>query len=179
MGSVTSTPTATVTVTETPSPSTSETPSVEPSASATPTDTPEPVDSGIPVSLTCDQLISAQQMYEFNPNFSLDDSWTPSSTSRAAFAIDYQGIACSWVNDSSGERITVSVVHLRSDSIAASKADRAAAGAVAPYGYFTVDGKVGEADAFSGDFWVMADSKTFFESGDAAQLVGDAVEAVS
>ncbi|MDM4763435.1 hypothetical protein QT381_10480 [Galbitalea sp. SE-J8] len=135
------------------------------------------MDSGEKVTQTCAQLVTAQQMYEYNSNFSLDDGWTPAAGSRAATAVGYRGVACSWINDSSSERISLGVAHLRADTLASIEAQRAG-GTQTPWGYFTVDGSTGRADAFTDDYWITLDSKTFFEPGDAAQLVEDVVGAL-
>jgi hypothetical protein len=64
---------------------------------------------GIPLSETCESLISIQDLYNFNPNFALDPSQSPAPGSLAKLATDYKGISCYFVNLSSGESVTVSL----------------------------------------------------------------------
>lgn len=153
--------------------------SAAPTSSATPTATPSATAStiGTPVSFACDDLITDQQIYEYNPNFSLDDDWAPASGSRQAQAVSYRGVACSWVNESSKQRINVSVADLDAATLSSLK-KKAKAGEVTSYGYFVLDGETGRADAFTGDYWITVDSKAFFASDDPAPLVADVAAAV-
>ncbi len=152
------------------------TPTAEPPASAPPA-------TSTPVDIACDALIPAQTMYDFNPNFSLLNSWTPSSGSAAADAAAADGVACRWQNDTSGEVIDVSVAsfdtatldHLASETYAHSTM-------VPTYGgdeaYFEVDGNVGEAVVFDGSYWVVVSSSYFLEPGDAEPIVASVLEAL-
>jgi hypothetical protein len=164
-------------------PSTEPSPSDSPSVSATPSATPTPTaDAGEPVELSCEQLISAQQMYDYNNNFSLSDEFAPAPGSRAASAVEYQGLACEWVNDSSGDTIDIAVAKLSPATIEALTADAASAGkattAFGVDGYFAVSGDEGRVDAFSDGYWIIADSEFFAEPADAKPLVLDAIAAL-
>jgi len=159
-----------------PSPSESATPSAEPS----PTDAPP---SSTPVDIPCSELVTAQAMYDFNPNFSLLDSWTPNPGSAAADALAADGVACRWKNDTNGEVIDVSVASFDSatlDELASSTYSHSTM--VPTYGgdeaYFEVTDNVGEAVVFDGSYWVVATSSYFLEPGDAEPIVAAALSAL-
>jgi hypothetical protein len=152
-----------------PGPSTSGTPTVEPTVE--PTDQP----IGVPVGATCDELVSADTLYVYNPNFSPIDDFTPEDGSAAASALAYQGVACRWQNQTSGETIDVSVAQLDEDTLTALKNAAFEDSEMVPtYGeeaYFTVDSGIGTAQVFQGPFWIVAESAVFFEPGDATELI--------
>lgn len=156
------------------SPSDSPSTSPVPLSSATPTTTAT-VEPGEPVTIGCDQLITAQAIYDYNPNFSLI-SYTPASGSLAADAVASQGIACRWVNQTSGDTIDVSVAHLSETGLAARKSGLGTAdSAFSVEGYFALQGSTGVAQVFSGPYWVTVSSVAFFEARDVAPLIDDAV----
>jgi hypothetical protein len=171
--SVTPTASPTMSTTAPSSPSSSATPTESETPTSTPSSTPSAsADAGEKLGIGCDDLVSAQQIYEYNANFSIDEDYSPGSGSRAATIADYNGLTCSWVNDSSHERITVGVAKLKPATIDTIENQRADASTATDFGYFTVSGTTGQADAFEDDtYWIIADSKIFFESGDAAQII--------
>jgi len=159
-----------------PGPSGSATPTPEPSAtSAPPTSTP--------VDIACDELVPAQAMYDFNPNFSRLDSWTPSSGSPAADALDADGVACRWKNDTSGEVIDVSVASFDEGTLEDLANDAYENSTMVPtYGveeaYFAVTNGVGEAILFQDDYWIVVSSPYFLEPGDAEPIVASVLAAL-
>ena len=177
------TPTGTTTPEVTPSVTAPPSSTPSPSVTPTPTNTTLPTDKGEPIDLSCDDLISAQTMYEYNANISLTDDFSPKAgTDAATITGDYQGIACRWVNDSSGETIDVAVAHLRADTLETLKNDLVqSSNSVPTYGvegYFEVQGNVGHADAFSDPYWVSIDSDYFLEPGDATDLFESVIAAL-
>jgi hypothetical protein len=166
---------------ETSAAATSSTPT--PTATPTPTETTPPVDKGTPIELTCDELITPQAMYDYNSNFSLTDDYTPAAKTDAATIVDdYQGIACRWVNDSSGETIDVAVAHLEDYTLETLKnglvKDSTSVPTYSVEGYFEVAGGVGQADAFSDPYWISAESDYFLEPGDAAPIVSTVIDSL-
>jgi hypothetical protein len=159
-----------------PGPSTSGTPTVEPSVE--PTDQP----IGVPVGATCDELVSADTLYVYNPNFGAIDDFTPEDGSAAASALTYQGVACRWQNQTSGDTIDVSVAQLDEDTLTALKNAAFEDSEMIPtYGeeaYFIVDGGIGTAQVFQGPFWIVAESVAFFEPGDATELIESVLAAL-
>jgi len=143
--------------------------------------TPEPSETPAaptptPVDIPCDSLVTAQAMYDFNPNFSLIDSWTPAAGSPAADAVDAEGVACRWQNDTSGEVIDVSVASFDPATLETLANDAYTNSTMVPtYGvdeaYFAVTGSVGEAIVFDGPYWIVVSSSYFLEPGDAEPIV--------
>jgi len=130
------------------------------------------------VKVSCDQLISLQALYDYNPNLVLDSQYVPVAASLAEQAIKDQGIACAWVNETSGEQIVVTVsqpggAHLSqiaNDLVSSSNA-------VPTYqveGYFQMNGNVGVAQAISDPYWITTSSTSFLEPGDAAPIIAAA-----
>lgn len=158
----------------------------EPSASSSTTEapTPEPTDEpvGTPVDATCDELVSADTLYIYNPNFGAIDDFTPEDGTAAASALAYQGVACRWENLTSGDQIDVSVAQLDDDSLTALKNAAFEDSEMVPtYGeeaYFSVEGGLGVAQVFLGSYWVVAESPVFLEPGDATEIVDSVLAAL-
>lgn len=150
----------------------------------TSTPTPQPTDqpSGTPISATCDQLVSADTLYVYNPNFGPVDEFTPKTGSPAASALSHDGIACRWQNETNGHTIDVSVADLDDDTLTALKNAAFEDSEMVPtYGeeaYFTVTDGVGSAQVFQGSFWIVAESPEFFEPGDATEIVQSVIAAL-
>lgn len=162
--------------------------SAPPSPSDTATATPEPTDTAAPaeptpVDIPCAELVPSQTMYDFNPNFSLIDPWTPSSGSPAADAVAAEGVACRWQNDTSGEVIDVSVAALDATALEERANDAYTHSTMVPTyggdeGYFAVTDGVGEAIVFQGEHWVVVSSSYFLEPGDAEPIVAAVLAAL-
>jgi hypothetical protein len=122
-------------------------------------------------------------MYDFNPNFSNIDGWTPASGTAAADALAADGVACRWKNDTSGEVIDVSVASFDTASLEALANDTYADSTMVPtYGgdeaYFAVTDGVGEAVVFQDSYWVVVSSSYFLEPGDAEPIVASVLAAL-
>jgi hypothetical protein len=159
---------------------------VDPSASSTPTAEPsaEPTDApvGVPVGATCDELVSPDTLYIYNPNFGRINDFTPEDGTAAASALTYQGVACRWQNQTSGDTIDVSVAQLDDDTLTALKNAAFEDSEMVPtYGeeaYFLVEAGVGTAQVFEGPYWIVAESVVFFEPGDASELIQSVLAAL-
>jgi len=162
-------------------------PSGDPSASGTPSTDPsaEPTDQpvGVPVGATCEDLVSPDTLYNYNPNFGRIDDFTPDDGTAAASALTYQGVVCRWQNQTSGDTIDLSVAQLDEDTLTALKNAAFEDSQMVPtYGeeaYFTVDSGVGSAQVFQGPFWIVAESVVFYEPGDASELIDSVISALS
>jgi len=154
-----------------PTPTASETPE--------PTGTPAPVNVGTPVTIDCDELISPDAMYAFNPNFGLSESYKAAAGTEAATIVEAKGLACQWVNQTSGEIVQVAVADLPAEQITALKNNYVMnSNSVPTYGvegYFQVEGTVGVAEAFSDSYWISATSDFFLEPGDAEPIISAAL----
>ena len=156
-------------------PSATPKPTASSSATAEPTPSATAAPLGTAVDIDCNTLISPQALYEFNPNFGLSDSYKPKSGTEAADIVGMNGLACGWVNQTSGEIIEVAVANLPADSLTALKNGFVTTSNSVPTygveGYFELEGTIGTAEAFSGPYWVSASSAAFYEPGDAAMVV--------
>ena len=171
----------------TPAPSPDETglngpnPSGDPTGEPAPTLTAQP--TGTRIDKSCDDLVSADTLYIYNPNFGAIDPFTPRDGSAGASAITYQGVACRWQNQTSGDNIDVSVANLDPDTLTALKNTAFQDSTMVPtYGeeaYFTVNGQVGTAQVFQGSYWIVVESPAFFEPGDATEIVNSVLAALS
>ena len=163
---------------ETPSssPEPSGSASTAPSASATPTPTATPVTSE-PIDIGCDTLLTPDDIYAFNPNVSFVADGTPKADSTASEIAEMKGLTCQWVNNSSNATIDVGVASLSDDQLTDLKNRAYTESKIVPTyaappveGYFTVVDNEGEAQVFTGSYWVTLRSVDFFEPGDAEQL---------
>jgi hypothetical protein len=156
-------------------------PSGDPSGEPAPTLTAHPV--GTPVDIDCDELVSPETIYAFNPNFVLIDAFVPADNAIAATAVNYSGVACRWQNQTSGDNIDLSVASLDEDSLTALKnAAFEDSDMVPTYGeeaYFGINGQVGTAQVFQGPYWIVVESAAFFEPGDATEIVDSAIAALT
>ena len=164
-------------------PGTTSAPSSSPTATAgQPTPTPT-ADGSTPVTVACDDLISPQTIYDFNPNFVLESGVSPDAGSLAAEAVAGGGVFCRWVNGSSGETIDLSVASPAPDALTARANDLVSSSNPVPTyeveGYFHLSGSVGVAQAITPPFWIAMVSPAFLEPGDAAPLMISAITALS
>ncbi|MDN4614679.1 iron ABC transporter ATP-binding protein [Leifsonia sp. F6_8S_P_1B] len=143
----------------------------------TPTPTPTPTDPPTPVTLTCDQILTPEQLYAYNPNVGVDAGYAPEKDSLEQKVKDWQGQTCAWSNQSSGDVIQIAVAQPPASAMDGLKnAAITAAQPVPTYGapplegYFK-PGSSGQVQIFRGAWWIVAESTAFFEPGDAAQLM--------
>jgi hypothetical protein len=156
------------------SPGTISTPTDSPTATVPPAPKPSKGTAAQPVSIACSDLVSAQTMYDFNPNFTLQADYAPQSGTAAYTAKADGGVACTWVNETSNDTITISAARPGSTEFAALKTSAATGTPVAGYGdaaYFSGD----RFDVFSGAYWVVATSDYFSTANDASSLMKEAL----
>ena len=163
-----------------PTPTSGASETSSPGATASPTPTADPI--GTPIDASCSELVTPEALYVYNPNYGSIDDFTPAPGSAAASAEDYRGVACRWQNQTSGDTIDVSVAHLDDATLTALKNAAFESSEMVPtYGeeaYFTVDNGVGTAIVFDGPFWIVAESRAFFEPGDATELIESVLAAL-
>jgi hypothetical protein len=160
------------------------TPTTVPTASATPSPSPTPTpaeDADTAVTLGCDQVLTPDDVYDFNPNFGAAPGYKPADGSAAAVAALHKGVACGWSNQTSGDLIEVSVAQPTAATLADLKSQAAKSStSVTTYGsavkgYFATADGTGEAQIFSGPYWVAVTSVEFVEARDAETLVAAVV----
>ena len=170
------TPTSSVAATSGASAEPSESPA-PPSSSSSPTPTPEA--TGSPIAKTCDDLLSLQDVYDFNPNYGTAAAYAPTAGSLAETALDYNGLTCGYSNQSSGELIELSLV-APNDILMTTLKQKADSDsqAVPTYGtpptvdgFFTSLSGSGEAQVFTQTYWVTLSSPVFGEPGDSERLM--------
>ncbi|MBM7831160.1 hypothetical protein JOE59_001865 [Agromyces cerinus] len=144
---------------------------------AEPTETAEPP---VPFAIDCDALLTPDQVYAFNPNFGSAPDFTPTGD-RLAAVVDEEGTVCGWLNQTSGEVIEIGVATPPEAALLAHQSDAAVNSTPVPTygtppeleGYFTQADGSGEAQIFSGPYWIVIRSAALFEPGDAGKLVAD------
>ncbi len=139
----------------------------------TPTITPTPSAETVPVDFGCEDLFTAQAIYDYNPNVTLLPSFSPTDSSPAGQAIAQQGLACELINQTSGSTIDFGVIRYTDEAYAAEVA--AVSGSATPAtafdGYFDVTGDGGLAQLFSAPFYVTVNSADFGTEGDISRPV--------
>jgi hypothetical protein len=158
-------------------------PAPGPSAAPGNTATPAPEPAGTAVGITCDQLLTAEDVYTFNPNVGTAPDYSPTSGGTAATAAKYDGIACGLLNQSSGEVIEISVAvpndvlmtQLKNAAVSGSTAVPTYGTPPAIDGFFSKSGDSGLAQVFSGKYWLTASSTAFVEPGEPLPLLKAAV----
>jgi hypothetical protein len=163
-----------------PSPTADASATTKPTTSSTPLPPATPTAPPTPVGLTCDQVLTPDQVYAYNPNYGADPGYAPSAGTLEKQIADWQGVACSWKNQTSGDTVQIAVAKPPSDAVEGLKnAAITSAKPVPTYGvppqvegYFAT-GSTGQVQVFRGGYWIVAESSTFFEPGDAAPLMQD------
>lgn len=166
-GCVQQTPNPTNSATD--SPSSSSTPSTSPSATPTASGVPS-----IPVTTACTAIFTAQQVYDFNPNYVATASYKPAPGTLQAQAAADQGRACAWLNETSGVKLEISVArpgNLASLRSGASGSSEQLGGSAV--GYFSTAGGVGRMQIFSGTYWIVISSQDISGTGDVDPIAKD------
>lgn len=164
-----------------PSSDTSDAPTTGPSddPTATPTAAPTPIPFG------CDDLLTTDDIYEFNPNVGTAPGYTPTPDTVVAAAAAADGLACGYLNQTSGELIEIAVAQpAESDLVTLKQSAAATMTAVPTYGtppavdgFFTQSQDIGTVQVFTeSGYWLVARSSAFFEPGDAVKLIEPALQ---
>ncbi|MET0975787.1 MAG: iron ABC transporter ATP-binding protein [Leifsonia sp.] len=158
--------------------------SAEPTATAEPSATPTPTKAvGTPITIGCDELLTPDDIYAFNPNFGTTADYTPSSGTIVAEVAADNGLACGWTNQTSGEVIEVAVSQPAPDQLTAMKQAAAASMSAVPTygtppavdGFFSQSGDIGTVEVFTATYALVARSSAFFEPGDAVKIIEPAL----
>ena len=147
-----------------------------PTAAPEPTETAEPP---LPFEISCDALVTADQLYAFNPNFGADPAFEPTSSDVIAVVEEDAGTACGYLNQTQrrGHRDRRRHAHRgggRDPQEQRRDVEQARADvrhAARRRGLLRQAGGSGEAQVFHGPYWIVIDSAALFEPGDAQQLV--------
>ena len=153
--------------------------SAEPTESAAPSPTPTPEATGSPITQICGDLLTLQDVYDFNPNYGSAPNYSPTTDGLAETAATYNGLTCGWSNQTSGELIEVSVVAPNGVLMTTLKQQADADSQAVPTygtpptvdGFFTYSDGVGQAQVFTGTYWITLSTPAFGEPGDAESLL--------
>ncbi|HEU5222702.1 MAG TPA: DUF3558 family protein [Candidatus Lumbricidophila sp.] len=157
-------------VTKSPTPTATASPSSTPTPTASATPSPE---ASKPYLVPCTTLLSAQQVYDYNPNFGQTDGYSAKSAGARAASAEH-GTVCGWTNQTSGSTFEVAVATPNAAALATLRAEAKASGApaaIAGNEAYYLPGAVGELRLFSasGRLVVIA-SDDFTSAQDAEEL---------
>jgi hypothetical protein len=118
------------------------------------------------VSLPCNTLFTPQQVYDYNPNFVAQNAYKPAAGTDAATVAADKGMACGWVDETSGTVLAVGIAQPAVSVL--SRLEASASGSSSPAefaggatGYFSVTAGVGELQIFTSKYWVVISSSDF------------------
>jgi hypothetical protein len=153
-----------------------------PDSSATPTAAPTLEPGDIALRIACTDLVSDQVIYDWGSgNWATDPEFAVGPGSSAAAITDHGGTACGWINLSSNEKLSIAIGQFAPERLETLRAQRAAAAEpVTDFGtdgFFAATAGTGQADAFTGPYWISASSTYFLAAGDALPLVQAALAA--
>jgi hypothetical protein len=170
---------------DSPDPVASSVPQARPAttAASAPQSSSEPTATPTPVTLTCDQVLTAEQLGKLLPPLTAVAGFTPAKGTDAATAVADAGVACGYQNPSSGDTVAVSIAQPTDADLTSLKNKAIRSSHVVPtygvppevMGYFDVDSTSGVAEVYTGDYWVVAESKDFHEPGDASMIMSDVI----
>ena len=164
-------------------------PAPQPTSSASPTPTPtagEPTPSATPtaepLAIDCVSLVPADAFTTLFKTFTLVPNYAPPAGSVFAEVLNRDGTVCGWTA-SDGTVVTIGIADLGPEGVD-TKANElvVSSHSVPTYGveaYFQVVAGVGEVQAFSGPYWIMATSTAFMEPGEVAPIMTAVLERLS
>jgi len=160
----------------TPEPTPTQT-AASPAPSPSVSSTGEPQTDDTPVTLTCDELVSPEVIYAYNPNTSFDENYVGAPDTGSALAVENGGVTCAWINQSSGDIFAVSVAQPSSEDLAEFK-ERASSGtpSVAWGGTFDSSDDASLAQSFAGPYWVVIEYDYLVEQGDVVPIMDSVLE---
>ncbi|MFC9917721.1 iron ABC transporter ATP-binding protein [Agromyces binzhouensis] len=161
---------------------TSAPPAATGSAAATAPAEPQPTEEPIPFEVACDEILTPDQVYAFNPSYGTAPDYAPSAATIAD-VVAASGTACGWSNQTSGDVIEVGVATLPEHAYELQVGDAAMRSNPVPTygtppeveGFFRQSGGVGQAQVFADGYWIVVESPALFEPGDAQGLVADVI----
>jgi hypothetical protein len=146
-------------------------------SSATPTPTAsQPEGDYFPFEQDCADLIPNDVVFAFNPNYVFDESATPAAGSSFDMVKTLEGTNCTFINQSSGATLTVSVAHPTATSKAILEEQTAVTLAQVDLngvpGYFGKIAGSGIVQVFtSNNYWVIIAGPEISTTEDVASLL--------
>lgn len=160
--------------------SASPTPSASASASPSAEPTAEPTGgASLPVP-SCAELVSPDDLYEYNPNVAAMPDFAPAAGSLVA-RVAASGVACGFVNQSSNEVVALAVGAPDAAGLSGFTTELGALGATrwnGTDGFFGPSAGQGTAGAIVDGYVIVSSSTVFVEAADAAPIVDAALSAI-
>ncbi|RWZ46593.1 hypothetical protein ELQ90_14215 [Labedella phragmitis] len=123
----------------------------------------------------CTDVLSADDVYAYNPNYSAVAAPTPAAGSALAEAADLGGRLCRWSNDTNSAPVDIAVTIPGSENLDRVEEDASsstpAPGLGGDAAFFDVVDGAGVAQVFAGDHWIVVSSPFFGEATDAGEIV--------
>jgi len=114
-------------------------------------------------------------VYDYNPNVGADPGYRVRAGSGPARAVELSGTACGWLNQTSTQTYSIGVARFDSANLQRVKSAAATAGGtgrgLGMEGYYRTEAGLGVVEAFTGSYWITAESTAFLEPADAAPLL--------
>lgn len=160
--------------------------------STTSGETPTPTPTGAagsssldatPLSIPCSTLVPQATVSIYQGMTADEKPHAPAQSDAAVIAADH-GTLCSWTDASTGATMTLAVGQYTDSSLTRLKNALVTSSTQVPTyageGYFSLVGKTGTAEAFTGSYWVVAisDTAAFIEPGGAEPVVDAALGVV-
>lgn len=126
------------------------------------------------LSINCESLLSAETLYEFNPNVGANPEHSPSA--RGVEAQSYGGLTCGWVNQTSGDTISISLARFDEPSLGVVRATAVSREGAEPVGD-GIEGTLrrvngaGALEVFEDSYWIVLESRMIVEAKDSATLI--------
>ena len=132
--------------------------------------------SAIPITFTCDDVLSAQELYDYNPNVLFDQSLVQANGPGIEYSKKFSGLLCTYVNETSRDTVTLSISQLNNDGTHSleEQAKLEALGTVeigSNVAYFTRSEGLGLYKLFSGKYFVTTASPQYSAESDGVKFL--------
>lgn len=130
-----------------------------------------------PFSMPCDAVAPQQALENFNPKYAPQSTPASPTNNLEKLVVAWKGTLCVWKNTATEGTLRIAIAKPPTAEVTSLKdAAITVARPVPTYGnpplegYFT-PGEPGQAQIFTGPFWIVAQSSDFAEPGDAQTLL--------
>ena len=163
----------------------SATPKNTSTVSATPT---SPSIVGEATGYTCDNILTLQELFDFNQNYYYDSSDKSGlGTKLGSQTKALNGITCVYASQSDGAPIELSLAKIQGDGISQVKTElsttqkQTTAYGQEPnvYAYFSTEGDLGTVNVLIGNYWLSGSSASFGSPEDATKFLDPVIKKLS
>ena len=141
---------------------------------------------GTKLTQTCEDIFSVDELYTFNPNFSINSSQPPLQRQVADEIASIAGITCTYMNLSSGDAIQLSVAKLKQNSVTILQKQIEAVSAknlnfstAKQTVFFELSNGNGLLQILKGDYWVVVTSPLFQSPEEAMKFIEPGLNALT